>query len=282
MLQSPYRSWRPSPFLKLSAAAHLGAGAGALLAPQLWPLWGSAIVATHAVATISGLLPRSSLLGPNLVRLPHQSAARGEVALTFDDGPDPEVTPHVLDMLDDANHRVTFFCIAERVRQHPSLALEIVRRGHLIENHTDTHPHSFAASGPRKMALQIDRAQHSLHEITGRAPQFFRAVAGLRNPFLEPLLARRGLRLASWTRRPYDTRTADAATVLHRLTRGLTAGDILLMHDGHCARGAAGRPVILDVLPPLLGALQQQGLHSVTLQAGCTPNDNHALKEVQA
>ncbi|MBH1965670.1 MAG: polysaccharide deacetylase family protein [Comamonadaceae bacterium] len=281
MLQSPYRSWRPSPFLKLGAAAHLGAGAGALLAPQLWPLWGSAVLATHAVAAISGLLPRSTLLGPNLVQLPPQAAARGEVALTFDDGPDPEVTPHVLEILDGTDHRVTFFCIAERVRQHPTLALEILRRGHLIENHTDTHPHSFAASGPRKMALEIDRAQHSLHEITGRTPQFFRAVAGLRNPFLDPLLARRGLRLASWTRRPYDTRTGDALTVLDRLTRGLTAGDILLMHDGHSARSATGSPVILNVLPPLLAALQQKGLHSVTLQAGCTPIANYALKEVQ-
>ncbi|WP_354440083.1 polysaccharide deacetylase family protein [Ottowia thiooxydans] len=267
--------------MKLSAAAHLGAGTGALLAPQFWPYWGSAVLATHAVAAISGLLPRSALLGPNLVRLPPQAAARGEVALTFDDGPDPEVTPQVLNILDRTEHRVTFFCIAERVREHPALALEILRRGHLIENHTDTHPHSFAASGPRKMALEIDRAQYTLQDITGRAPQFFRAVAGLRNPFLDPLLARRGLRLASWTRRPYDTRTGDALTVLHRLTRGLSAGDILLMHDGHSARDATGSPVILNVLPPLLAALQQQGLHSVTLQAGCMPIANHALKEVQ-
>nr|WP_245597979.1 polysaccharide deacetylase family protein [Ottowia thiooxydans] len=267
--------------MKLSAAAHLGAGAGILLAPHLWPVWAGAVLANHAAAAVLGMLPRSSLLGPNIVRLPPNAVARGEVALTFDDGPDPEVTPQVLDLLEATKQRATFFCIAERVRQHPELAREIVRRGHLIENHTDTHPHLFAAYGPRKMALQIDGAQHALRELTGRAPQFFRAVAGLRNPFLDPLLARRGLRLASWTRRPYDTRTGDPSTVLSRLTKGLAAGDILLMHDGHSARSATGRPVVLDVLPLLLDAMRLQGLRSVTLQAGCTPAADPALKEAQ-
>lgn len=250
---------------------HLGAGVGAVLAPQLWPVWLGALVADHAAAAVAGLLPRSRLLGPNITRLPPEAIARSEVALTFDDGPDPEVTPRVLDLLDAAGQHASFFCIAERVRQHPVLAREIIQRGHQIENHTDTHPHLFATYGPKGMARQIDDAQQVLGEITGRAPRFFRAVAGIRNPFLDPLLARRGLRLASWTRRPYDTRTSDADTVLSRLVQGLTAGDILLMHDGHSARGASGKAVVLEVLPRLLEALRQRGLHSVTLEAGCMP-----------
>jgi len=271
MLQPAYLPWRPSPFLKLSAAMHVGAGVGAVLAPQLWPLWLGAVVADHATAAAAGLLPRSRLLGPNLTRLPPAAAARGEIALTFDDGPEPEVTPRVLDLLDATGQRASFFCIADRVRRYPALAREIVQRGHLIENHTHTHPHLFAAYGPRGMAHQIDDAQHALRDVTGRAPRFFRAVAGLRNPFLDPLLARRGLRLASWTRRPYDTRTGDAAAVLGRLTRGLAAGDVLLMHDGHAARCASGKAVVLEVLPSLLEALRQRNLRSVTLQAGCVP-----------
>ena len=81
---------------------HVGAGVGALMAPQFWPLWGGALVADHAAAAVAGLLPRSRLLGANLTRLPQEAAERGEVALTFDDGPDPAVTPHVLDLLDEA------------------------------------------------------------------------------------------------------------------------------------------------------------------------------------
>ena len=269
MLQSQNLSWRPSRFLRLSAGVHLGAGLGAVAAPQLWPAWVGVIVANHVVAAASGLLPRSHLLGPNLTQLPASAVARGELALTFDDGPDPDVTPHVLDLLDASGQRATFFCIAERVRRHPALAREIVRRGHLIENHTDTHPHLFATYGPQKMAREIDSAQQTLHDMTGRTPQFFRAVAGLRNPFLDPLLARRGLRLASWTRRPYDTRTADAALVTRRLSRNLAGGDILLMHDGHAARTSGGRPVVLEALPRLLEAMARKGLRSVTLQTAC-------------
>ncbi len=282
MLQSVNLPWRPSPFLQLSAAMHLGAGVGAALAPQLWPVWLGALLADHATAAVTGLLPRSRLLGPNLTHLPPPAAARGEVALTFDDGPDPEVTPRVLDLLDKAGQRASFFCIADRVRRYPGLAREIIQRGHLIENHTDTHPHLFATYGPKGMARQIDDAQRSLNEVTGRSPRFFRAVAGLRNPFLDPLLARRGLRLASWTRRPYDTRTSDAAVVLSRLTRGLAAGDILLMHDGHAARGASGKAVVLETLPGLLEVMRQRGLHSVTLQAGCALADASATGEALA
>ncbi len=282
MLQPPNFPWRPSPFLQLSAAAHLGAAVGAVIAPPLWPVWLGAVAADHTVAAVAGLLPRSRLLGPNLTRLPASAAARGEVALTFDDGPDPEVTPQVLDLLEAAGQHASFFCIAERVRRHPVLARDIVRRGHLIENHTDTHPHLFATYGPRGMARQIDAAQSTLQDILGRAPRFFRAVAGLRNPFLDPVLARRGLRLASWTRRPYDTRTGDAGLVLQRLVKGLAAGDILLMHDGHSARSGAGRAVILDALPPLLARLRQEGLRSVTLQTACQPGHAHEALGAQA
>ena len=106
-----------------------------------------------------------------------------------------------------------------------------------------------------------------------------RAVAGLRNPFLEPILARHGLQLASWTRRGYDPRNADPAQVLARLTRGLAAGDILLLHDGHGATTAAGQPVVLAVLPPLLAALRARGLKPVTLDAACAPAPVPALRQ---
>jgi peptidoglycan/xylan/chitin deacetylase (PgdA/CDA1 family) len=74
------------------------------------------------------------------------------------------------------------------------------------------------------------------------------------------------LRLASWTRRGFDTRNGDPAAVLDRLCRGLGAGDILLLHDGHAARTVAGVPVVLEVLPPLLEAIERLGLRTVTLR----------------
>ena len=104
--------------------------------------------------------------------------------------------------------------------------------------------------------------------VTGQRPSCFRAPAGLRNPFLEPVLHRLGLSLVSWTRRGFDTREGDAQRVLARLTRGLAAGDILLLHDGNAARTARGEPVLLEVLPLLLERLRADGLRAVTLPEG--------------
>ena len=115
------------------------------------------------------------------------------------------------------------------------------------------------------MMRELQAAQATLGAITGRQPQFFRAPAGLRNPFLDPVLTRLGLRLASWTARGFDTRSGDAERVRNRLLRGLRAGAILLLHDGNAARTPGGTPVILEVLPPLLSAVRAAHLYPVTL-----------------
>lgn len=260
------RDWSPSPFLKASAALHAGAAVGVLAAPSLWPWALGAVVANHALIATAGLLPRSTLLGPNLTRLPLASQARSEIALTIDDGPDPQVTPAVLDLLDAAQAKATFFCIGWRARRHPALCHEIVARGHRVENHGDAHSNLFSLFGPRRMRADIVAAQATLSDITGQTPRFFRPTAGLRNPFLEPLLGQLDLQLATWTRRPYDTRDGRPEQVLERLTRGLGPGDILLMHDGHAALTPEGQAVILVTLPILLRTLRDAALQPVTLQ----------------
>ncbi|MFN4324366.1 MAG: polysaccharide deacetylase family protein [Azonexus sp.] len=261
--------WKPSPALRATFAIHAGAVLGCLLAPAIWPWVLGALVINHAVITVAGLLPRSTLLGPNLTRLPPASVALREVAITIDDGPDPDVTPQVLDILDAAGARATFFCIGWRARQNPALCRDIVARGHQVENHGDSHSRAFAFFGPRRMQADIAAGQATLAGITGERPRYFRATAGLRNPFLDPVLHRLGIRLAAWTRRGYDTRCGNPDTVLARLTRDLGPGDILLLHDGHAARTTDGQPVILAVLPRLLAALREKELNPVTL--------NHAL-----
>ena len=243
----------------------------------------AALVADHAALAVVGLWPRSRVLGPNLVRLPAAAAARGEVALTFDDGPDPSVTPAVLDLLDRHGARATFFCVGERVERWPALAGEIARRGHRVENHTHTHPWHFSLLGPRGVAREVDRAQEVIRRATGASPRFVRAPAGLRNLVLEPVLARRGLWLASWTRRGFDAFGAEPREVLRRLAKGLRAGDVLVLHDATAATGARlaarwggrrsppRRPPVLDVLPALLERLERAGLRSVPLPAPGAP-----------
>ena len=259
--------WTMPPLLRASAALHVGAAVAFAARPDLWPAWLGLLAADHALLTFAGLWPRCDWLGPNLTRLPAAAVARGEVALTIDDGPDPEVTPQVLDLLDAAGAKATFFCIAERARAHPELLREMLRRGHSVQNHSRHHRHTFSLLGPEGFRDEISQAQAIFTALTGQTPAFFRAPAGLRNPFLEPVLHRLGLRLASWTRRAYDTREGDPARVLATLTAGLAAGDILLLHDGHAARTTDGQPVILAMLPRLLATLNERQLKPVTLDA---------------
>jgi peptidoglycan/xylan/chitin deacetylase (PgdA/CDA1 family) len=259
--------WMPSPLLYASGLIHFGAAAAVLARPRAWPWALGAVAANHIALAAAGLWPRSQLLGPNWTHLPVQAGATAGVAITIDDGPEPQVTPQVLAQLDEQHACATFFCVGERVLRYPDLAQEIVRRGHIIENHSQRHRHNFSLLGPGAMSAEISRAQESIFRVTGSKPQFFRAPAGLRNPFLDPVLVRLKLRLASWTRRGFDTVNGDADAVLRRLANPLQEGDILLLHDGHAARSRSGKPVILEVLPRLLDALKSKRLRPVTLRS---------------
>jgi len=260
------RAWRPSALVRVSVGLHAGGVAALALAPRTWPLVVGVLVADHLTVVSAGLWPRGTLLGPTLVRLPPAARARREIALTFDDGPDPATTPRVLDMLDARGARSTFFCVGRRVEAHRDVAAEIARRGHRVENHSHRHRAAFWFLPPAMLRDEIERAQEAIAMATGRAPRLFRAPAGIRSPLLEPALARAGLDLAAWTRRGFDTVSRDASRVLARLVRGLAPGDILLLHDGSGARGASGDPVLLEVLPRLLDAVEAASLAPVPLE----------------
>ena len=257
--------WRLPPLLKASLACHAGASALVLAQPTLWPWALGAVAFDHALVTGAGLWPRSTWLGSNLLRLPPAAATRREIALTIDDGPDPAITPAVLDLLDAHGARATFFCIARHAETHPALCREIVRRGHSVQNHSFAHSHRFSLLGPGAIRREVARAQDALAQVTGQRPRFFRAPAGLRNVFLAPVLHGLDLQLVAWTRRGFDTVRREPADVLARLTRALGPGDILLVHDHHTATAASGRPVTLDVLPALLQRFKRDSLRAVTL-----------------
>ncbi|VWC28712.1 polysaccharide deacetylase family protein [Burkholderia latens] len=263
------RRWKPTPLIAGTAALHAGALAAVVAQPAAWPWAAGGVVASHLALTAAGLWPRSALLGPNWTRLPAGAGRR--IALTIDDGPDPDVTPRVLDVLDRYDARATFFCIGDLARRHPQWIEAIVARGHAIENHSQRHRHTFSLSGPAALRREIAAAQQTLTELAGTRPRFFRAPAGLRNPFLEPVLCELGLQLASWTRRGFDTREHHAQTVTRRLLNGLAPRDILLVHDGHAARDARGEPVVLDVLPAVLRAAAEAQLQWTTLRAALAP-----------
>lgn len=261
--------WRATPALKLSTGLHVFCIALTVFNPAIWHWTLGAIVANHVLITIGVLQPRSRLLGPNMTRLPASAASRGEVALTFDDGPDPEITPRVLDLLDQYDAQASFFCVANKVAAYPELTREIIKRGHSVENHTESHPHTFALFGPSALQHEINSAQTTIQAIIGVAPKFFRAPMGFRSPFLAPMVERAGLRYVTWTRRGMDTFAKDPEPVLKRLQECLAAGDILLLHDGRSIESRSRTPIILDVLPQLLEHMRTHKLRSVSLPSAC-------------
>jgi peptidoglycan-N-acetylglucosamine deacetylase len=259
--------WRPAPLVWFSMLVLAACAATAAAQPALWPWALGAVGGTFLLLTAAVFWPRGQLLGVNLVRLPAAAVARREVCLTFDDGPDPEVTPQVLDLLDRHQAKASFFCVGEKAAAYPDVAREIVRRGHSVENHSLRHSYAFAFYGIYRLRRELESAQAIVEQITRQVPAFFRAPMGLRSPLLDPVLARCGLRYVSWTRRGLDAVDRNPERVLQRLAGALAAGDILMLHDSGSFRTRDGEPVVLAVLPDLLQRIKARGLTSVTLPA---------------
>lgn len=262
-----YRHWRPSPFFLASILLTCSAPFLLLIYPAGWRWVLSAVLIDHLIMTIAGLLPRCAWLGSNWRQLPADAIARNEVAITIDDGPDPQVTPLVLEVLDRYQAKATFFCIGDQAARYPELCRQIVERGHAVENHSQHHRYHYPFFLLGGWLKELQNAQQTLTAITGIKPLFFRPPVGLRNPLLDPVLSRLGMQLVSWTRRGFDTVESNPDKVLTKLLNGLKAGDILLLHDGKAGRAADGTPIIVLVLPRLLEALEQANMRSVTLRS---------------
>jgi peptidoglycan/xylan/chitin deacetylase (PgdA/CDA1 family) len=244
---------RPAPFIVVSVLLHVAALAIAIVSPRRWHLALAAVIANHIGIVIACLLPRSALFGRNVRRLPSRDA----VAITFDDGPDPAITPAVLDVLEKFGAKATFFCIGRKAEAHPELIAAIRAGGHDVENHSYGHPNLFALFSPENMLREIVAAQDAIERTAAVRPRFFRTPAGFQNPWLFPVMKRAGVTLISWTRRGFDTVTTDPDRVAARLTRNLRAGDILVLHDRV--------PVVLEALPRVLEEIQKKGLRTATL-----------------
>jgi peptidoglycan/xylan/chitin deacetylase (PgdA/CDA1 family) len=184
----------------------------------------------------------------------------GKVWLTIDDGPDPEDTPCLLDQLDAAGQRATFFVIGQKVQRSPEWIPEILRRGHRIGNHTMTHPAGRFWALPRhRVEQEIKACQDTVRAVTGGYEcAWFRAPAGLRSHVVHPVLRSMNLALAGWTVRGFDGVSAKPELVLRRLESGLQEGAGILMHEGRLAQD--GSRLAPRVLAGLLQAMSRSEL----------------------
>jgi peptidoglycan/xylan/chitin deacetylase (PgdA/CDA1 family) len=199
----------------------------------LWPISpvaGIALLAlSHGLLLYATLRPNVQWFGPVVTRFRTEAK---EVWLTIDDGPTAD-TVAVLDLFDRHDVRATFFVKGELAESHPEQIAAILRRGHSVANHSQTHPAgSFWCSPPGRIAAEIDGCNRVLERLTGAKPRWFRAPVGMKNPAVHPALAKRDLRLVGWTARGFDAVVSDPEEVLRRVRPNVGPGAIIVLHQG--------------------------------------------------
>jgi peptidoglycan/xylan/chitin deacetylase (PgdA/CDA1 family) len=186
------------------------------------------------------------------------------LALTFDDGPDPDWTPRVLDVLRDAGARATFFLVGERAERAPAVVRRMAGEGHEIGNHSWSH-RSLWLCGPRATAAEIGRAHECLGALAGAAPRHFRPPWGMVNAAMFPVLRRVGERCVFWSIQPEGRRPVPAARQVAHVMDRARPGAIVDLHDAEATPSAPAR--LLHALPRLLDGLRERG-YVLTTVAG--------------
>ena len=184
------------------------------------------------------------------------------IALTFDDGPDPDWTPRVLEILAAHQAPSTFFLVGERAARAAGTVRTIVSHGHEIGSHGWSHT-SLWRCGPWKTAEEIDRAQAALTELTGVAPRFFRPPWGMVNAAMFPLLRVRQLRPVFWSIQPEGLRAASPETQASYVVRRAHPGAIVDLHDAEGTPRAPAR--LVSALPAMIDGLRASGYELTTV-----------------
>jgi peptidoglycan-N-acetylglucosamine deacetylase len=186
-----------------------------------------------AVALYGAQVPTAQLYGPTIHRFPH---ARGRLALTFDDGPNPRETPALLELLDAYEAKATFFLIGRWAAREPELVREIAGRGHAIGNHTYTHPtmplHSAAMlrEDLARCRWSVERAGVTFSTVDGA--MLMRPPYGRRRPGTLRVLAEEGYVPVTWSVTAYDWRSWETSARITRRCLHARDGDLILLHDG--------------------------------------------------
>lgn len=201
--------------------------------------------------------PSCRWFGPVVSR--GDTAGIPRLALTFDDGPNAAMTESILKILAHEKVPACFFCIGRNVVDAPQILQHADEAGHLLANHSFDHSNSGAFHGRRYWVDQIERTNTAIHEAVGKVPRFFRPPMGIKTPRVMHAPRQLGMTTVTWTDRGFDTRTNNADRITRRLTRRLSPGGVLLLHDGSGAGSSPVNQAILDALPRVIGTARDQG-----------------------
>jgi peptidoglycan/xylan/chitin deacetylase (PgdA/CDA1 family) len=184
------------------------------------------------VLYLAKLVLGSTLIGLNFYFFSYCKIKTTEkiIALTFDDGPHPVVTPVLLELLKKHEVRVTFFCLGKNIASNKSITKQADADGHLIGNHTYTHHRRFDLFSANKMAAEIKATNTEIEKTIGKNPILFRPPYGVTNPLLKKALEKTDMFSIGWSLRSFDT-IRDKQKVLKKLKANTRGGDVVLFHD---------------------------------------------------
>jgi peptidoglycan-N-acetylglucosamine deacetylase len=259
-------------------------GAVALIGRSIWlgppPLAVSGVALTAYVALVmcGVLFLRLGMFTDVVWRGPEDAEG---VALTFDDGPSPEHTPKILDMLDAAKVKAAFFIIGRKAAEHPDVVRAIAARGHAIGLHSFGHDRLFSLRSLRFVRDDLRRGLEAIEAITGERPVMFRPPIGHTNPRIAKAADELGLIVVGWSVRALDgVGQARPESVAARVTKRLRRGAIVLLHDA--AERDDREPASLRALPEILSAMQRRGLLGVRVDTWATRHLGDAMRDAGA
>ncbi len=210
--------------------------------------------------------PSSQLFGSTI----RHTGDASTIALTFDDGPNPAVTPSLLNLLDRYNVKATFFLVGEWVQAAQPIVKDIVAQGHAVGNHTYTHP-ALTLRSSRRISAELNRCDDAIEAATNAKPRWMRPPFGFRSPLLDGIVRRRGgVGVAMWSLWARDWRPQPAEPVIRRLRR-VRGGDIVLLHDGDYCALNGDRAHMVAALEYWLPRWKDAGLHFVSLDEIASP-----------
>lgn len=187
----------------------------------------------------------------------NKNISKNHIALTFDDGPHPEFTPKVLDLLKKHGAKVTFFCIGKQIETYPKLLERILQEGHSVGNHTYSHSKFFGFFGTENVIRELNTTKTIAQNITGKSMNLYRPAFGVTNPMIEKAVEKLNVQSIGWSVRSLDTTARSEKAILDRITQKVSKGDIVLLHDTS--------EKTVRVLERLLLFLEDKKLESVTV-----------------